>query len=328
MKIRVPEYFVQFRCIADRCKDNCCIGWEIDIDADARAKYESLKEPIGAEIREKTSHGVFPLQKNGRCAFLDEGGLCRIISLVGEGYLCDICREHPRYYGVGGKGIEGGLGLSCEEAARIILSLDRLPKTVEIEREVPYYDEDGFATLGESFRERLTEGLFEFDIHTVIGKYIAYATIAEDLAFDASTSGKDVKIPKQTYVPVKESELKDLLVNCFEIFSECEALGEEWYDALKKASSVKPTAVLMKEKAIRALLYYFTHRYVREGIEDMSLGKRVLFALGASLVIAAISLVSDSDEKDIRAAVLFSKNIEYSTDNVDIFLDNIDFCNL
>lgn len=328
MKIRVPDYFVDFRCIADRCKDSCCIGWEIDIDDDARRKYEALDTPLGREIREKTSHGFFTLQENGRCAFLDEGGLCRIISSVGEGYLCDICREHPRYYGVGGKGIEGGLGLSCEEAARIILSLRKLPRIIEIERDVPYLDEDEFAILGDSFRELLTESLFESDIRAVIGKYIAYASVAEDIAFDTSTSGKCVSIPKPTYLPAEESELKDLLLDCLDIFSECEALTDEWYVALQKARAVRPDDLLAMEKTIKALLYYFTHRYIREGIEDMSLGGRVLFALGSALVIAAISLVTYSEENDIKAAVMFSKNIEYSTDNVDYFLNNIDFCNL
>ena len=32
MKIYVPDYYSEFSCIADKCSDNCCIGWEIDID--------------------------------------------------------------------------------------------------------------------------------------------------------------------------------------------------------------------------------------------------------------------------------------------------------
>ena len=100
MQIRVPEYYEKFKCIADRCKDSCCIGWEIDVDAVAEEKYRALDTELGREIVEKTKQGFFPLEENGRCAFLDCRGLCRIISTVGEGYLCDICREHPRYYGI------------------------------------------------------------------------------------------------------------------------------------------------------------------------------------------------------------------------------------
>ena len=33
MRFRVPGYYKQFTCIADRCIDNCCFGgWQIDID--------------------------------------------------------------------------------------------------------------------------------------------------------------------------------------------------------------------------------------------------------------------------------------------------------
>ena len=118
MRIKVPEYFLSFKCIADKCKDSCCIGWEIDVDSEAKVKYENLDTDLGREIVEKTQHGYFPLQKNGRCAFLDKQGLCRIISSLCEGYISDICREHPRFYhSVSGR-VEGGLGAVCEEAQR------------------------------------------------------------------------------------------------------------------------------------------------------------------------------------------------------------------
>ena len=29
MKIRVPEYFKDFKCIASECEDTCCAGWGI-----------------------------------------------------------------------------------------------------------------------------------------------------------------------------------------------------------------------------------------------------------------------------------------------------------
>ena len=32
MILKVPSYYEKFHCIADQCKDNCCYGWEIDID--------------------------------------------------------------------------------------------------------------------------------------------------------------------------------------------------------------------------------------------------------------------------------------------------------
>ena len=323
MKIRVPEYFVDFKCIADKCLDSCCIGWEIDIDEITRAKYKALDTKLGAEIREKTVHGYFPLLKNGRCAFLDDAGLCRIISAVGDGYLCDICREHPRYYGVGDVTIDGGLGLGCEEAARMILSLKKMPKLIEIDRDIPYSDEDEFADVSEYFRNILSRHIFTDRIDEVAGVFTAYASLADEVAFDVSSTGKRVPIDKLTIAPIEIENLEKLYADFLTILSECESLTDEWGELVESARRVDARWLIKSLDDARGLLYYFTHRYVREGVEDMSLGQRILFALLSSLTICALAKVISSEEKYVRAAVLYSKNIEYSTDNVEMVLDRL-----
>ena len=42
MKIFAPSYYKNFKCLADRCTHSCCIGWEIDVDADTLLRYEQL----------------------------------------------------------------------------------------------------------------------------------------------------------------------------------------------------------------------------------------------------------------------------------------------
>ena len=321
MKIRVPKYFTEFECIADKCRDSCCIGWEIDVDDEAKAKYKELNSELGREITEKTSHGYFPLQENGRCAFLDEAGLCRIIKSVGDGYLCDICREHPRYYGVGDGVIEGGLGLGCEEAARIILSLRELPELVDIERKVRYFDEDEYADVSTYFREALYRAIFTKPMDELVRNYVYYGTLADDVAFEAASTGK-----KPLFLDVRcgnaDAESAEDIYDCiFSAITECEALTDEWEQIVAKAKEIPCEDALRTLDKMRGILYYFTHRYVREGVEDMSLYPRIDFALGSALAIAAISEVIGGDDAKIRAAVAYSKNIEYSTDNVDFILE-------
>ena len=133
MKLYAPRYYKDFKCIADRCRHSCCVGWEIGIDSDTLKKYETLTNEYGKEIIKTvdcTDVPHFRLSSGDRCPHLDEQGLCRIITNVGEDYLCDICREHPRFYNDTAKGKAVGLGLSCEEAARIILSSDGLTNMV------------------------------------------------------------------------------------------------------------------------------------------------------------------------------------------------------
>ena len=323
MKIKVPEYFKDFKCIADKCKDSCCIGWEIAIDEKSRDKYSRLDGEIGEEIVNKTQHGCFPLEENGRCAFLDANGLCRIISVLGDGYLCDICREHPRYYGVGKDGIEGGLGLSCEVAARIILKLKKIPKIIEIERDVRYEDCDPFAEVSEYFRKELSESVFTLRAEEIISKYKAYATVADDVAFEASATQTAVAIPKASYIIVENDEVGKLYREFISLLEECEYMSDEWPKLLSLAKEVSIKDVIDGMDSFKGLLYYFTHRYVREGVQDMSLGQKILFSALSALTVCGIARVIDKEENEIRAAVLYSKNIEYSTDNVDMILDRL-----
>ena len=114
MKLRAPKYYLDFACIADRCKHSCCIGWEIDVDKLTMAKYSALTGGYGEDIKKSICGDPphFALRQDDRCPHLDERGLCRIICNLGEGYLCDICREHPRFYNSTAHGREAGLGIS------------------------------------------------------------------------------------------------------------------------------------------------------------------------------------------------------------------------
>ena len=51
MKFRYPAYYEQFSCIADRCEDTCCAGWEIDIDDESYAYYMNVEGAFGEELR-------------------------------------------------------------------------------------------------------------------------------------------------------------------------------------------------------------------------------------------------------------------------------------
>ena len=136
MKLYAPAYSPRFACIADRCRHSCCIGWEIDIDADTQCRYQRATAAYADTIRQSISHtgGTphFRLDATERCPHLNEQGLCRIILSVGEEYLCEICREHPRFYHQTTEGLEVGIGMACEEACRIILSEDSYDRMIPL----------------------------------------------------------------------------------------------------------------------------------------------------------------------------------------------------
>jgi lysine-N-methylase len=127
MKFRAPLYYKKFHCIADKCKDSCCsAGWEIDIDSETAEFYSNVEGEFGDKLHKNisaTSPCHFVLDNHNNCPFLNDKKLCDIYINLGEEHLCQICKDHPRYYEwFDDNNIkEAGIGLCCEEAARIIL---------------------------------------------------------------------------------------------------------------------------------------------------------------------------------------------------------------
>ena len=121
-----PDYYPLFRCIADRCRHNCCIGWEIDVDGDSLAAYDQIGGEMGERLHKCIDRsGEMPhflLGEQERCPFLNGKNLCDLILYGGEGMLCQICTDHPRYRSFFSERTEIGVGLCCEEAARLILT--------------------------------------------------------------------------------------------------------------------------------------------------------------------------------------------------------------
>lgn len=120
MKIIIPDYYKDFKCIADKCKHSCCKGWEIEIDENSCARF-SRHEDIWKYV-ETGDSPHFRLSDDEVCPFLLENGLCNMILKYGEDFLCQTCTDHPRFRNYWSDRIEMGLGLVCEEAARIILT--------------------------------------------------------------------------------------------------------------------------------------------------------------------------------------------------------------
>ena len=128
MKITAPDYYKKFKCIGEKCSHCCCIGWEIDIDEKSFASYQShdgeLKSRFATGICAEGEAPHFVQQKDGRCPFLNSKNLCDIFIHMGEKSLCQVWTDHPRFRNFYSVMTEMGLGLCCEEAARIVLSHD------------------------------------------------------------------------------------------------------------------------------------------------------------------------------------------------------------
>ncbi len=124
MREYILNYYPLFKCKADKCQNTCCAGWVTCIDNSTLDNYKNNNSPFSNNLKKGIDFkkSIFKRDKNRRCAFLTDNGLCEIICNLGEESLCQICRDHPRFKsGFNGETITG-LGFSCEEATNIILS--------------------------------------------------------------------------------------------------------------------------------------------------------------------------------------------------------------
>ena len=174
MKYHKPAFFDQFKCIGSACTDTCCAGWEIEVDETTAERYLTEKGAFGDRLRREIGSEpgeYFFKLKNNRCPFLNKENLCDIFINLGEDRLCDICREHPRFYNWFGDYTEVGLGLCCEEAERLLFS-DSKPLTFieeetqdeddELSEEMWHDVEDVCPTISEE-QDNRNEDLDEWD---------------------------------------------------------------------------------------------------------------------------------------------------------------------
>ena len=304
MREIVPNYYHKFICIADRCRHSCCIGWEIDVDEKTMALYKAMDSPLGADIRKhiEGDDPHFILQEGERCPFLQENGLCRIICEYGEDALCDICRLHPRFRHFYSAFTETGLGLCCEEAARIILFTED-PFSVSL-------PEDANVTESEqvffNFREQILSLLQD-----------RKQSIRERFELLAKRCSFVFDIP-----------LKKLV----KTYLSLERLEENWTKRIEHLQGYAFDGSIFSEDDFaiffEQLAVYFVFRHLSDGIWDGLYAERLRFALMSCYFIGA--LISQAREEKgsiceedmIDIVRQYSSEIEYSEENVATLLEN------
>lgn len=294
MKIFAPSYYKKFSCIADKCKHSCCVGWEIDIDNATLKQYKNIGTDFGKKLNDNIiindDYACFKLTNNERCPFLNKNNLCEIILNLGEDALCQICSDHPRFRNYYGDRVEIGLGLTCEEATRIIINENENFKLIEVdesqENGTVYDDEfDFFSIRNEIFKIIECNDNFSGVVETILEKF-------------------NVKAPRKS------------MCEWIDFYLELERLDNEWEKMLirlKETADVEFTITSPYEKALKNLLAYFIYRHLGESIYDGNFNGRLLFAIISCKVISALCYVGYKFEDVAR---MYSSEIEYSDDNL------------
>ena len=114
MIVKYPVYYKDFKCIADKCPDTCCSGWQVVVDFETAESYNSLDTDFGRKIQSlmyKDNEGDVVFRNvNNRCPFLNSSNLCDIYINIGESSLCNTCKKFPRFSTMFGGTEEKGKG--------------------------------------------------------------------------------------------------------------------------------------------------------------------------------------------------------------------------
>lgn len=293
MKTYAPDYYNDFKCIADKCKNSCCVGWEIDIDDDTHKKYMSLSSPMGEKLRKNITTSEpysFKLREGGKCPFLNENGLCELIIELGEDALCDICALHPRYRNFYNTRTEIGLGLCCEAVGELVLSKTTPTSLIVIE-------DDGEPIITDEAKE---------EIIRIRDNVLAVVTKRE-----TPLSSRIETLLKRFRLPSVSCEISSFLP----LFASLEYMSERTLSIFSSVTDEKALTDIEHEQ----ILNYFVCRYLANSIDETEIRAYLAFALLSTNFISALAKMMPKAE----ACRLYSSEIEYNEDNVEKIIERI-----
>ena len=284
MRQVVPNYYSDFKCIADKCQHTCCKGWEIDIDPESYEYYMKLEGPMGERIRsnidvneETASFRLVGSEE--RCPFLDSNNLCDMILTLGEDSICGICTDHPRFRNFRSDRIEIGLGLACEEACRIVLGSKE-----------PFALVDDFAC---------SEDVDEDE------RYM-YETRDEDIAM---ITNRELPLPKRLPDDVTLLSVADRA----KAFASLEILNPSWKSFLDSLAESYVSTSIPDEVSYENFIAYLLFRHPEANI---------IFAMESAQLIAELCEITKLPLEELVR--MFSSEVEYSDINMETLLDSLD----
>ena len=243
IKLRTPGYYKNFHCISSECKDNCCVGgWQIDIDEETAEYYSTVNGDFGKKLRDNIDYDNLCFRlKDGKCPFLDNNNLCGIYKELGEEHIGIVCDQFPRFTEYFGNVKERGIGLACEEAAKIILTDRSNFSYSETDTDEDVFDDSEFdSSLADMLMLLRDEFMYviEKTDYTFNQKMINHINNN-----DYNSMNKLYKKIKQhdfnscfisDFRQISFNELEQNMASVWYAYLELETLGDEWPDFTDK----------------------------------------------------------------------------------------------
>lgn len=189
------NYYDKFHCIMGKCPENCCeMNWNILVDEATYKKYQGCEdEQIRNFISAELPHKI--LKKEGGCPFFQKDGLCMLHKEYGEGFLCETCKNYPRFTSLYEELYVVSLAPSCPAVLDILWEIDKS----EIQSEIFYETEEELGTnqvlLSESLKKKLE--LREKFIHILYNRESGLSERVEQIKDELEIAGNYQEISEQ-----------------------------------------------------------------------------------------------------------------------------------
>ena len=280
------------------------------MDENTLASYHRIGGEMGERLRRSISEDGdaphFLLGEHERCPFLNGKNLCDLILYGGDKLLCQICTDHPRYRSFFSERTEIGVGLCCEEAARLILTE---PDPVRL------------LTRGEGTLEEEERALL---------------ALRERLFAAAQDREAPIFSRMETMLSLCGAALPAIsLKQWAEFYLSLERMDEQWTELLRALRShadelpLSDFAAHMNGRATEyeQLLIYFLYRHVPAALDDGDVGSKAAFAAASVQLLFALGALqllqhgTFTVEDQIELCRLYSAEVEYSDDNLNALFD-------
>ena len=334
MKEYIPDYYKQFQCVADQCKDSCCIGWEIMIDPESYEKYQKLEGNFQGRLMKGIEHGdnpVFHLDHRDRCVFLNKENLCDIYIHLGEDALCEICTQHPRFHNEYGNIRQSGLGMSCEEAARLLFASEELKLEITTKGTSEEKCED--------FSEKILKiQLWLLDLlknkeYSIEERIEQIFDIVKAIQDQLNMTGEIVYEQYETrkkYHILQQMSEENYIKNWISIYQQLDFMDPQVQQIFYKMEKMPfhKERQKMDDAYIEHLMSYFVYRYFMKSCEDDNLVDKIKFAILNCLMIEKMNEYCQEHnilKSPVEIARIYSKEIEYSQENMDTIFEELLF---
>ena len=313
-----PTYADGFACLASRCPDTCCAGWEIVIDPATSARYRDWPGAWGEKLRRAMvtdeDGDVIFAPHDRRCPFLNELNLCAIRLALGREATSEICREHPRFTEEYEGFTEYSLSLSCPAVSRSVF----------------------FTPVGGAYPPVAAQSPDEVLNVLVRQRNAFFASFDEDraveenlrqlyrLSFAAQEQFALLEEPAPVWETPALPEEAGLARFGSALQNECEILTDDWRTLLAGLpDSVSPQAAFAVANAhrqtVNRALAYFVYRYFLKTVNHLDGRLTANFILMSTLMPCLLAgSAGTQPEESYR---LYSKEIEHNAENLTVLFD-------